>query len=164
MSDLLVPLLKLPPLEPHAQRQAAAGVSIRRARSYERSLVRRFVLRHFSEGWADEAMVAFGRTPVGCFVATREKKIVGFAVIEATAPNFFGPTGVDPAHRGSGIGTALTVAALHGLRDIGYVYGIIGWAGPVAFYARTVNATTIANSEPGIYSDMLAVDTDEPAL
>jgi GNAT superfamily N-acetyltransferase len=162
VSDLLVPLLKLPPLGPHVERMAAAGVGVRRARSYERSMVARFVRQHFSEGWADEAMVSFSRTPVGCFIATREKKIVGFAVVEATAPNFFGPTGVDPVHRGAGIGTALCVAALHGLRDLGYVYAIIGWAGPVAFYARTVNATPIANSEPGIYSDMLAPDSDEP--
>jgi GNAT superfamily N-acetyltransferase len=162
VSDLLVPLLKLPPLEPHVQRLSSVGVGIRRARSYERSLVRRFILRHFSEGWADEAMVAFGHTPVGCFIATLEKKIVGFAVVEATAPNFFGPTGVDPAQRGKGIGTALVIAALHGLRDVGYVYAIIGWAGPVAFYARTVNATPIANSEPGIYSDILAAEPEDP--
>jgi GNAT superfamily N-acetyltransferase len=162
VSDLLVPLLKLPPLEPHLTRMAAAGVGVRRARSYERTHVARFVRRHFSEGWVDEAMVSFSRTPPGCFVATREKKIVGFAVVEATAPNFFGPTGVDPAHRGGGIGTALVVAALHGLREIGYVYAIIGWAGPVAFYARTVNAIPIANSEPGIYSDLLAPDPDDP--
>jgi predicted N-acetyltransferase YhbS len=163
VSDLLVPLLKLPPLEPHLGRMASAGVVVRRARSYERSKVERFVRRHFSEGWADEALVSFGRTPVGCFVATSEKKIVGFAVIESTAPNFFGPTGVDPAHRGKGIGTALVVASLHALRDLGYVYAIIGWAGPIAFYARTVNATIIPNSEPGIYSDMLAPDPEEPS-
>ena len=162
MSDLLVPLLKLPQLEPHVQRLSADGVAIRRARSYERSLVRRFILGRFSESWADEAIVSFGRTPIGCFIATKQKRIVGFAVVEATAPNFFGPTGVDPAHRGKGIGTALVIAALHGLREVGYVYAIIGWAGPVAFYARTVNATPIANSEPGIYSDILAADPDEP--
>jgi GNAT superfamily N-acetyltransferase len=163
VSDLLVPLLRLPALEPHVQRTAALGVVIRRARSYEKSLVERFVSTHFSEGWTDEAMVGFARAPVGCFVATHEKKIVGFAVIEATAPNFFGPTGVDPKERGKGIGTALLIAALHGLREAGYVYAIIGWAGPVAFYARTVNAMPIANSEPGIYSDLLTGDLDEPA-
>ncbi len=158
MSDLLVPLLKLPSMAPHVTRLEAAGVRVRRARSYERSLVHRFVVRHFSEGWADETKVSFAHVPVGCFVATHEKKIVGFAVVEATAPNFFGPTGVDPAHRGKGIGTALVLASLHGLRDVGYVYAVIGWAGPVAFYARTVNATVIEGSEPGIYSDMLQAE------
>lgn len=161
MGDLLVPLLKLPRLGPLVDRLKPLGVSIRRARSYEKSHVERFVRQHFSEGWTDEASVSFAGVPPGCFVATFEKRIVGFAVIESTAPNFFGPTGVDPAHRGKGIGTALLVAALQGLRDAGYVYGIIGWAGPVAFYARTVNAIAIGDSEPGIYSDLLA--SDEPA-
>ena len=156
MSDLLVPLLKLPRLGPLVERVAACGVSVRRARSYEKSHVERFVRQHFSEGWVDEAMVSFAHVPVGCFVATFEEHVVGFAVIESTAPDFFGPTGVDAAHRGKGIGTALLVAALTGLREAGYVYAIIGWAGPVGFYARTVNAVLIDDSDPGIYSDMLA--------
>jgi GNAT superfamily N-acetyltransferase len=162
VGDLLVPLLKLPELAPLLQRLSALGIRVRRARSYERSHVGRFVRRHFSEGWADEAMVSFAHLPVGCFIATQQKKIVGFAVVESTAPNFFGPTGVDPAERGKGIGTALLVAALHSLREVGYIYGIIGWAGPVGFYARTVHASPIEDSEPGIYSDILAPDPDEP--
>jgi GNAT superfamily N-acetyltransferase len=162
VGDLLVPLLKLPELAPLLERLSALGIRVRRARSYERSHVGRFVRRHFSEGWADEAMVSFAHLPVGCFIATQKKKIVGFAVVESTAPNFFGPTGVDPAERGKGIGTALLVAALHGLREVGYIYAIIGWAGPVGFYARTVHASPIEDSEPGIYSDILAPDPDEP--
>jgi GNAT superfamily N-acetyltransferase len=160
VSDLLVPLLKLPRLGPLVERLGTSGVTVRRARPYEKSPVERFVRRHFTEGWADETMVSFARVPVGCFVATFEKRIVGFAVIESTAPNFFGPTGVDPAHRSKGIGTALLIAALQGLREAGYVYAVIGWAGPLGFYAKTVNAIPIDDSEPGIYSDMLA--SDEP--
>ncbi len=156
MSDLLVPLLKAPLLEPHLARLHGRGIVVRRARAYERSQVETFVRQNFSEGWADEATVSFARVPVGCFVATHEKRIIGFAVIESTAPGFFGPTGVVPSHRGQGVGTALLIAALYGLREAGYVYGIIGWAGPLAFYAKTVNAVEIADSEPGIYSDMLA--------
>jgi GNAT superfamily N-acetyltransferase len=156
VSDLLVPLLKLPRLGPLVERISACGVSVRRARSYEKSHVERFVRQHFSEGWVDEAMVSFAHVPVGCFVATFEEHVVGFAVIESTARNFFGPTGVEPAHRGKGIGTALLVAALTALREVGYVYAVIGWAGPVSFYARTVNASVIDDSDPGIYSDMLA--------
>jgi hypothetical protein len=32
-----------------------------------------------------------------------------------------------------------------------YAYAIIGWAGPVEWYARTVGATVIPDSEPGIF-------------
>jgi GNAT superfamily N-acetyltransferase len=162
VSDLLVPLLKLPPLEPHTSRLGAMGIHIRRARPYERSPVLRFVRAHFSEGWGDEADVSFAHVPVGCFVATLAKHIIGFAAVEATAPNFFGPTGVDPSHRGKGVGTALLIASLHALRERGYVYAIIGWAGPVAFYQTTVHAAVIDDSEPGIYSDLLVPERDEP--
>jgi GNAT superfamily N-acetyltransferase len=157
--DLLVPLLKLPPLEPHLAPLRARGIVVRRSRSYEMSQTRRFVLRLFTEQWADETQIAFSRVPISCHVATYERKIIGFAVADVTARGFFGPTGVDPAYRGKGLGSALLLAALHGLRDLGYVYGIIGWAGPISFYMKTVNAIPIEGSVPGIYSDLL--DPDE---
>jgi GNAT superfamily N-acetyltransferase len=156
VSDLLVPLLKLPPLEPYIEPLRARGITVRTARAYEKSAARSFVLKHFSPGWADEAEVAFSRAPIGCYLATHERKIVGFAAIESTAKAYFGPTGVSPSHRGLGVGAALLVAALHGLRERGYVYGIIGSAGPVEFYAKTVHATVIEGSDPGIYTDLLA--------
>ena len=53
------------------------------------------------------------------------------------------------------MGKALLLAALAGLRDMGYVYGIIGAAGPVQFYQSTVGAIIIPDSEPGIYTDLL---------
>jgi GNAT superfamily N-acetyltransferase len=162
VSDLLVPLLKLPPLEPLVARLAGLGVTVRRARSYEKSQVRSFVLEHFSQGWADEADVSFSHLPIGCQLATHQSQIAGFAVVESTARGFFGPTGVAPSHRGKGIGTALLVAALHGLRDLGYVYAVIGWAGPVGFYVRTVHAVPIEDSEPSIYSDLLALPGVKP--
>ena len=38
---------------------------------------------------------------------------------------------------------------------MGYVYAIIGAAGPVRFYQKTVGAIIIPDSEPGIYTDLL---------
>ena len=47
------------------------------------------------------------------------------------------------------------IASLWGLRELGYVYGIIGAAGPTEFYQQAVGAIVIPDSEPGIYSDLL---------
>jgi hypothetical protein len=47
------------------------------------------------------------------------------------------------------------IACLHGLREMGYVYGIIGGVGPTEFYTRTVGAIAIPDSDPGIYKDPL---------
>ena len=63
--------------------------------------------------------------------------------------------GVLERAQGRGIGKALVLASLMGLREMGYVYAIIGGAGPVRFYQKSVGAIVIPDSEPGIYEDRL---------
>jgi predicted N-acetyltransferase YhbS len=147
MADLLVNLLKLPSFE--------QDLRVRRAQPFELTLVRRFVETNFSLSWADEISVGFAHQPVSVFVATIERELVGFAAYECTRRGFFGPTGVIPAAQGKGIGKALLLASLIALREMGYVYAIIGAAGPVDFYRNTVGAIAIPDSEPGIYTDLL---------
>jgi GNAT superfamily N-acetyltransferase len=151
MPDLLVNLLKLPTLEPLTDQ----GVNIRRAQPFEITPVLKFIEENFSASWADEVSVGFANKPVTVFVATRDGRVVGFAGYECTRKAFFGPTGVAEDERGSGIGKALLIASLWGLGELGYVYGIIGAAGPVEFYQKTVGAIVIPDSEPGIYTDLL---------
>jgi GNAT superfamily N-acetyltransferase len=155
MPDLLVNLLKLPPLEPLLDELTARGINIRRAQPFEITPVREFIERNFSVAWADEISVGFANKPVTVVVATCDGRVIGFAGYECTRKAFFGPTGVAESERGSGIGTALLIASLWGLRELGYVYGIIGGAGPVEFYERAVGAIVIPESAPGIYTDLL---------
>lgn len=151
MGDLLVNLLQLPTLDDTSQQ----GFLVRRAQPFEITPVRRFVETNFSRGWADEISVGFARQPISVFVATVERELVGFAAYECTRRGFFGPTGVIPTARSKGIGKALLLASLSALREMGYVYAIIGAAGPVHFYQKTVGAIVIPGSEPGIYTDLL---------
>lgn len=155
MPDLLVNLLKLPSLEPLTGKLREQGVNIRRAQSFEITPVREFIERNFSVAWADEISVGIAHQPVTVYIATRESRVIGFAGYECTRKAFFGPTGVAEDERGRGVGKALLIASLWGLRELGYVYGIIGGAGPVEFYEQAVGAITIAGSEPGIYTDPL---------
>ena len=150
MPDLLVNLLKL-----HARASSIEDVNIRRAQPFEITPVREFIKNNFSDAWADEVSVGFANKPVSVFIATRDRRVIGFAGYECTRRAFFGPTGVDERERGHGIGKALLLESLWGLRELGYVYGIIGAAGPVEFYQQTVGAIVIPDSEPGIYSDLL---------
>ena len=151
MPDLLVNLLKLPSLDQLKDEE----VNIRRARPFEITPVREFIEKNFSVAWADEISVGFANKPVTVVIATRQGRVIGFAGYECTRKAFFGPTGVAEGERGSGIGTALLIASLWGLRELGYVYGIIGGAGPVEFYQRAVGAIVIPDSQPGIYKDLL---------
>jgi predicted N-acetyltransferase YhbS len=153
MPDMLVPLLKLPALTPIIDEVRSRGIVIRRVLPHELSPVREFAARHFAGSWADEISVGFANKPTSVFIALRDGELVGFGAYECTHRGFFGPTGVAESERGSGIGRALLFACLWGLRDMGYAYAIIGAAGPVDFYAKTVGATVIPDSSPGIYAD-----------
>ncbi len=155
MSDLLVPLYKLPPREHGEGRLPGGDLLIRRANTFEASRVTDFVRANFSRNWADEAQATFARQPVTSFLAIEDRTVVGFACYEATRRAFFGPTGVAASHRGRGLGKALLIASLWGLADLGYAYGVVGAAGPVEFYQRTVGAIVIPDSAPGVYSDLL---------
>ena len=151
MPDLLVNLLKLPSLD----RLNDESINIRRAQPFELTRVRDFIEENFSVAWADEVSVGFANKPVTVVIATREGRVIGFAGYECTRKAFFGPTGVAASERSRGIGSTLLIASLWGLRELGYVYGIIGGAGPVEFYQEAVGAIVIPDSDPGVYVDLL---------
>jgi len=155
MTDMLVNLLQLPPLEPALDHAKQSGVIVRRSQPFELTPVRAFIERDFSSGWADEVSVGFTNQPVTVLVATFEKHLIGFASYECTRKAFFGPMGIVTAMRGKGVGKALLLSCLQGLQELGYVYGIIGGVGPVEFYEDAVGAIVIPNSDPGIYTDLL---------
>src|SRR3954468_13875134 len=157
MVDLLVNLLKLPPVGPSVEKLARGGVLVRRANCFEMTAIREFVLENFSVGWADEISVAYARQPVSLFVATKKSKVLGFAAYECTRRGFLGPMGVVKSAQSKGLGTALLLSAMWGMYEMGYVYGIIGGVGPVEFYRKAVGAIEIPGSSPGIYGDVLRV-------
>jgi len=156
MPDLLVNLLRLPALED----TSTQGFIVRHAQPWDLTPVRRFVTENFSAKWADEISVGFARQPVSVYIATIDRELAGFAAYECTRRGFFGPTGVIDSARGKGIGKALLLASLWSLREMGYVYAIIGAAGPVRFYQKTVGAIIIPDSEPGIYADALKTSNE----
>ena len=161
MPDMLVNLLLLPPVEPALEELRAAGVIVRRAQPWELTQVREFVTENFKRAWADEISGGLVRQPVTVFVALRDGRLVGFAAYECTRRNFFGPTGVVEPERGRGVGRALLLAALGGLRELGYAYAVIGGVGPAEFYERAVGARLIPDSSPGIYRDPLRPDVKD---
>jgi predicted N-acetyltransferase YhbS len=155
MPDMLVNLLRLPPVEEALAELRTAGVIVRRAQPWELTQVREFIRENFSQAWADEVSGGLARQPVTVFVALRAGRLVGFAAYECTRKNFFGPTGVVEEERGRGVGRALLLAALGGLRELGYAYAVIGGVGPADFYERAGGARLIPDSSPGIYADPL---------
>lgn len=155
MTDMLVKLYALPELEPLIKQQAELGIAIRRAMSPEKHIILKWVRTFFGASWESQCDLAMGRHPISCFIAVQENQIIGFACYDGTVKDVFGPTGVSEQCRGQGTGKALLLIALHDMHAQGYVYAVIGGAGPKDFYTKAVGAVEIADSSPGFYQGML---------
>lgn len=156
MPDLLVRLYDLPTAD--STRPLPEGIVLRRALPLERDQVLAWVGAQFGPIWASEVAMSFAQLPVTIWIAVRGNAILGFACHDATAKGVFGPTGVEATLRGKGIGEALLMAALRGMREAGYVYGVIGNPGPIDFYRKRLPTLDIPGSEPGFYRGMLRPD------
>lgn len=155
MTDMLVKLYTLPPLQPLLDKAAADGVMIRRGIGPEKDIVLDWVEDNFSGYWRSECDLAFNRQPASCFLSVENGALLGFACYDATTRGFFGPTGVHPDARGRGLGKVLLLACLHDMAAQGYGYAIIGSIGPAEFYEKVVGAAVIPDSTPGVYAGML---------
>jgi len=156
MADMLVRLYALPELAAHRARTERLGITVRRPNAWEKPLLLAWIREQFGDGWAAECEVAFAAQPPSCFVAIEGAALIGFACHDCTRRNFFGPTGVIARARGRGVGMTLLLSCLHAMGERGYAYAIIGGPGPAEFYAKTVGATPIDGSTPGIYDFRLA--------
>lgn len=155
MADMLVKLYDLKSFEVREAALNEEGIKIRRAIPPEKHRVLNWIENNFYPEWRSEADVAFSKSPAGIFIAYQEKKILGFACYDTTAKGFFGPTGVGEDARGKGIGTVLLLKSLAALKELGYVYAVIGGAGPVDYYKNVCDAQVIKGSEESIYKEML---------
>jgi predicted N-acetyltransferase YhbS len=129
---------------PEEVRLAAAGIATRAATPEDGAAIGAFAAANFGEGWSWELREAIARgaagEAAGCHVALRDGEVLGFAGYGALRPSLFGPMGTAPAARGSGIGDVLLRRCLLDQRAAGLATAQISWAGPVAFYSRTVGA------------------------
>ena len=140
----------------------ARGITIKKACIIDKSKVLDFVRENFKNeaGWVHECEYALLSDPPSCYVAVRQKEIIGFACCNATAKGFFGPMGVKEGCRKSGIGRELLLRALYSMQENGYAYAIIGWPahGAIDFYKKNVNAIEIEDSPPNksIYKNLIS--------
>ena len=154
MPDMLVKLYDLPE-DAQTACPRDESVQIRRAMAPDKFRVEEWVKENSGLSAEVECDVCFARPAVSCFIATRGKKILGYACYDATAPDFFGPTRVLDEEQGGGIGRALLLRSLAAMRAEGYAYAVIGGVGPQEFYKKCVGAMLIPDSVPGIYRDFL---------
>ncbi len=153
MIDILIKLYDL-----QGTPKDITGVEIRRPMPHEKGLIKQWITKTFSEAWGDEFECSFKAHPVTSLIALRDRRVVGFACYDVTCRGFFGPTGVAESERGRGIGKELLLRSMFGLRELGYAYAIIGEAGPVDFYVKTLGGIPIPGSCPGLYPKTPSAD------
>jgi len=153
--DMLVKLYNLQDDYELMERLKGEGIYLKKAMRTELTLITAWVKDTFGQGWADECMA--GVLQGTCWIAVKDKEIIGFACYDTTAKGFFGPTGVSESMRGKGIGKALLLRCMLSLREAGYAYAIIGWVGPAEFYRKAVGAIPIEDSWPGTYHNMAKI-------
>ena len=151
MSDLLVPLYGLPPVDDQE------GLWVGKPLSHQSPGVLSFIEGNFIGVRIKTAEEAFGSVPPTIFTAVDipSGRLAGFCSWDCTAKGFLGPIGVHSDFRGRNVGKAVVLSALHSMREAGYGYAVIGDAGPVEFFKKICDARVIEGSNPGIYGNPL---------
>lgn len=160
MSDLLVNLYQMGKGYDEGELKER-GIVLKRAMAPDKEKILDFVRKSYGDGWANECEASFYNTPVSCFIAVKDKTVIGFSCYDATARGFFGPIGIAPGLKGGGIGQALLMRTLEAMKEDGYGYAVIGWAGKAAgFYQKCLKVFEIPDSEPeqGIYRRLIQMD------
>lgn len=154
--DMLVKLYEVQDCPELMEKLKAEGIFIKKAMTPDLTKITSWVKETFGQGWADECTAAI--LTDGCWIAVKDKKVIGFACYDATMKDFFGPTGVQEDMRGHGVGKALLIRCLISMKERGYAYAIIGSAGPKDFYRKAVGAIGIEGSIPGAYRNMVGAE------
>ena len=131
---------------------AAAGVRFRRATTGDRDWLHEGVARelaypapgsHLGRRWAYLATLGLDGPPASVQVAEEAASgaFLGFGATHVARWGVLGPMGVAERARGRGVGAVLLKRCLRDLRVDGFEQGEIYSVGPIAFYAKTVQAT-----------------------
>lgn len=154
-NDMLVKLYNLKPTNCFEELEKQ-GILIKRALIIDKPKILEFVKTNFNDNWANECEYSLFNSPISCYIAAKNKEIIGFSCYDATFKNFFGPIGVAEAERQNGVGKALLYKCLNSMKELGYGYAIIGWVGGATeFYKKEVSAIVIEDSFPGIYKNLI---------
>lgn len=159
MADMLVKLYPLPTAPGLEDALHEKGVVIKKALGPDMSKIVAFTEENGHPGWADEIRICFTNHPASCYIAVKNKEIVGFGCYETTAKGFFGPTLVKDSERRQGIGKILLLKCLESLRELGYAYAFIGWPAEDAihFYQEATGGMMIPGGA-GVYTRMVGID------
>jgi len=125
---------------PAVARLATEGLRLQRATPELVTQAAEFALGQFSSAWEWEVGHGIDFGPIPLYVALDDDEVIAFAAYDVSGPGRFGPTGTLPIFRRRGIGSTLMRMCLADMGARGDSTCTIGWAGPIGYYARAVDA------------------------
>ena len=139
--DMTVDLLSVP-LDTHAaeERLRSAGIVIRRADAADDGPLQASLASVWIPDWIAALTAALRDGRGGLHVALQEHRYAGFCAYGVNRLHEIGPLGTSPDLRGLGIGGTLIKRCLADQRDRGLRTADLGWAGPLSYFSRTLNA------------------------
>jgi GNAT superfamily N-acetyltransferase len=158
MPDMLVKLYDLQSNWEIVSEQKIQGIEIRKPVGPEKRLIINWVEENFFDAWAGEIDIAISNKPITCFIAIKDRELIGFSCYDATALGYFGPMGVKEAFQGKGTGKALLMACMLDMKLKGYGSAIIGAVEILQFYRKAVDAMEIPESSSGILKTCLKIN------
>lgn len=116
----------------------------RLARAKDHPRLLDFVREFFGESLRWEIELGIRRNSL-LRIAVREEKIIGFSACEINNRGIgsFGPQGIDPDSRRSGLGRELLLESLGDLRELGYTTARIPWVSSEEYYERSCGARVV---------------------
>lgn len=118
------------------------GYEIMVASQEDKNDIKNFLTGEFSKSWFIEISAVFKKGAKGILSILKDKQtddLVGFAAINCTNENWFGPMGVSERLRGRGLGSILLLHNLYHARKAGLERIVIPWADE-GFYKRVIGA------------------------
>lgn len=152
--DLLIKLFEIHDDPKIMARMEEQGIRIKRVMPMNTTKVYEFIRDNFAAAWADECLPSILNGD--CYVAVKDRELLGFFAIETPAKGFTGPIGVLPSARRMGISRALGLVGIKAMREKGYKYAVSGRVHP---WFRSVEETIVSlmpiPGSAGSYNDML---------
>ena len=152
--DLLIKLYEINDDPKILERMTEQGIQIKRVMPMNTTKVYNFIKDNFAAAWADECMPSIMNGD--CYVAVKDRELLGFFAIETPARGFTGPMGVLPSARRMGISSALWLVGIKAMREKGYKYAVSGRVHPwFRNLAEPIVSLMPIPGSAGSYKDML---------
>ncbi len=152
--DLLLKLYEINDDPKILERMKEQGIKIKRVMPMNTTKVYEFIRDNFAATWADECLPSIMNGD--CYVAVKDRELLGFFAIDTPAKGFTGPVGVLPSARRMGISRALGLVGIKAMKDKGYKYAVSGRVHP---WFRNVEETLVGlmpiPGSAGSYEDMI---------